>query len=107
MVSKSRKNRRSRSSRNSHISIRRSRVVARQTKHTQKRKPLLKGISSISRRSNRSLRMKGGRTLVTTGNKLTWGPVDQFGLLPEVNTRDYPNSYTPTWNSGSPYPSSL
>ena len=74
-----------------------SMVIARQTKG--KRQPLL--------RRQHTYRLKGGRTLVTSGNKLTWGPVDQFGLLPEVNTRIYPNSFTPTWNSGSPYPASL
>ena len=74
-----------------------SMVIARQTKG--KRHPL--------KRRQHTFRLRGGRTLVTSGNKLTWGPVDQFGLLPEVNTRTYPNSFTPTWSSGSPYPASL
>lgn len=74
-----------------------SMIIARQTRG--KRQPLV--------RTKHTFRLKGGRTLVTSGNKLTWGPVDQFGLLPEVNTRTYPNSYTPTWNTGSPYPASL
>jgi len=113
MVNKSRK----RNTRNSRVKSKvvSNRVVARQTSHTQKRKPLLKGISNISKRNNRHISGRstrpsitnGGRTLVTTGNQLTWGAVDKFGLLPEVDTRDYPNSYTPTWSSGSPYPSNL
>ena len=74
-----------------------SMVVARQTKG--KRHPLV--------RKQNTYKLRGGRTLVTSGNKLTWGQVDQFGLFPEVNNRDYPNSFTPSWSSDSPYPASL
>lgn len=74
-----------------------SMVIARQTRG--KRQPLV--------RRQHTFRLRGGRTLVTSGNKLTWGAVDQFGLFPEVNTRTYPNSYSPTWNYVSPYPASL
>lgn len=90
---KVRRNKRTRSKR----TVGSSMVVARQTKG--KRYPLL--------RKQHTYRLIGGRTLVTSGNKLTWGQVDQFGLFPEVNTRHYPNSFTPSWNSDSPYPASL
>ena len=74
-----------------------SMVIARQTRG--KRQPLV--------RRQHTFRLYGGRTLVTSGNKLTWGQVGEFGLFPEVNTRNYPNSFTPAWNSSSPYPANL
>jgi len=91
------KKRRSRKGMNSRRKMGSSMVIARQTRG--KRQPL-------GRRQN-TFRLHGGRTLVTSGNKLTWGQVDQFGLFPEVNTRHYPNAFTPAWNSSSPYPASL
>lgn len=72
-------------------------VIARQT--TGRRRPLS--------RKQTTFRLRGGRTLVTSANKLTWGHVNQLGLFAEQNTRVYPNSYTSLWSSGSPYPASL
>lgn len=74
------------------------------TKHIKKR---LTRRKSVTRKINGQRGGLAGTHLPIHPPKLNWGLVDQFGLLPEVNTRLYPNSFTPLWNSGTPYPDSL